>query len=147
MGIPTNSMSRTFATFKRALDKTTSQDYFESFIAHLIGLDANRIFPRDEQFRSSFVAKDIYSLRSSRYLLEKLENFQRRETIIIDNYTIEHIMPQNTKNNETRQRELGDDWKRIYETYLHTIGNITLTGYNSEYSDRSFQEKKTLPER
>lgn len=62
----------------------------------------------------------------------------------IDQYTIEHIMPQNPNLSEEWKRELGADWERIQESWLHTLGNLTLTGYNSEYSDRPFVEKRDM---
>ncbi len=63
----------------------------------------------------------------------------------VDEYTIEHIMPQNENLSTAWKTELGMEWKRIHETWLHTLGNLTLTGYNSEYSDRPFTEKRDMP--
>ena len=62
----------------------------------------------------------------------------------VDEYTIEHIMPQNENLPAHWQTELGPAWKRVWQTYLHTLGNLTLTGYNSEYSDRRFTEKRDM---
>jgi len=143
-GIPTNSLNKTFSTFKKNLKKDSSQSYYQSFLAHLMTLDSYKAFPNDEVFEAEILIKDVYNFRNAKYLLQKLENYNKKEKVLADNYTIEHIMPQNTKNNKARQDELGENWKEVYEAYLHTIGNITLTGYNSEYSDRSFQEKKTM---
>jgi predicted transport protein len=77
-------------------------------------------------------------------LLSKLENFNRKEIVNVDDYTIEHILPQNPSLSNEWQRMLGEEWKRIQEQYLHTLGNLTLTGYNSELSDKPFQEKKKM---
>jgi Protein of unknown function (DUF1524) len=71
-----------------------------------------------------------------------LENHARKERVPVDEYTIEHILPQNENFSASWQAELGSEWQRIQQTYLHTLGNLTLTGYNSEYSDRSFAEKR-----
>jgi predicted transport protein len=76
--------------------------------------------------------------------LRKLENFGKKEFVSVENYTIEHVLPQNPNLGIEWQNELGEDWKVIQERYLHTIGNLTLTGYNSEYSDRPFSEKKSM---
>ena len=62
----------------------------------------------------------------------------------VDEYTIEHIMPQNENLSSEWRAELGPEWERIQKTYLHTLGNLTLTGYNSEYSDRPFIEKLNM---
>jgi predicted transport protein len=62
----------------------------------------------------------------------------------VDEYTIEHIMPQNEQLNDGWREALGEDWERIQEAWLHTLGNLTLTGYNSEYSDRPFHEKRDM---
>jgi predicted transport protein len=142
VGIPTNSMNKTFATFKRSIDK---DDYLNSVKYAFMKLDSYRRFPRDEEFVSEFVLKDIYNLSQRRnYMLSKLENNGRKERVNIEEYTIEHVMPQNENLSAQWQRELGDDWKDIQIRYLHTIGNLTLTGYNSELSDRPFLEKRDM---
>ena len=74
----------------------------------------------------------------------ELENWKRKELVNAENYTIEHIMPQNPTTPIYWQTELGSDWVRIKGKYLHTIGNLSLTGYNSELSDKSFSDKKKI---
>lgn len=143
-GIPTPSLSKTFATVKRFVDKTSSQSYYESFVSYLLWLDSYRIFPRDELFATDLKTKDVYNFRSSKYLLEKLENFGKKEKVNVANYSIEHIMPQNKNMSDEWKKELWENWKEIHTKYLNTIGNLTLTGYNSEYSDRPFITKKTM---
>ena len=74
-----------------------------------------------------------------------MENADRpKERVNVDDYTIEHIMPQNRNLPEQWREELGGNWKEVQEKYLHTIGNLTLTEYNSELSDRSFLEKRNM---
>lgn len=140
-GIPTNSMNKTFATFTREMDKSR---YRESVEAAFLAKDSYRRFPRDAEFIAAFVVKDVYNYRSRNYLLRKLENEGRKEPITVEEYTIEHILPQNENLSPAWRTELGSDWQQIHATYLHTIGNLTLTGYNSELSDRSFLEKRHL---
>ena len=141
-GIQTNSLNKTFATLKRLIDK---DNYLESVKAAFLLQTSYRRFPRDEEFWSEFVIKDIYNLRKRRnYMLSKMENFGRKEFVNIEEYTIEHIMPQNLNLPTEWQTMLGNDWKRIQKQYLHTIGNLTLTGYNSELSDRPFAEKRDM---
>jgi uncharacterized protein with ParB-like and HNH nuclease domain/predicted transport protein len=141
-GIPTNSLNRTFQGFSRSIDKSR---YLESAAATFQLLDGFRRFPNDEEFKRAFVDRDIYNLTARRnYVLRRLENYDRKEPVNVESFTIEHIMPQNEDLTPAWQEALGPDWKRIQETYLHTIGNLTLTGYNSELSDRSFAEKRMM---
>ncbi|MFA7169721.1 MAG: DUF262 domain-containing protein [Candidatus Paceibacterota bacterium] len=140
-GIPTNSMNKTFATFSRDLKKDR---YIESIKATFLLLPSYRRFPDDEEFKRELKFKDVYNFRSRSYWLRRLENHGRKERVSVDEFTIEHIMPQNENLSAEWQTELGDDWERIQKTYLHTPGNLTLTGYNSEYSDKSFLEKRNM---
>ncbi len=140
-GIPTNSLNKTFSTLSRGIDK---KNYLESVIVAFLLKTSYTRFPRDEEFGKEFVIKDVYNFRNRNYLLRKLENFERKEMVNTDSYTIEHIMPQNENLSSEWQAELGSNWKDIQHKWLHTIGNLTLTGYNSEYSDRTFKEKRDL---
>ena len=139
--IPTNSMNKTFATFARSLKKDR---YLESIQANFILLPSYRRFPTDTEFKLRLQLKDLYNFRSKSYWLRRLENFDRKERVSIEEYTIEHIMPQNENVSREWEAELGPEWKRIWRTYLHNLGNLTLTGYNSEYSDRPFVEKRDM---
>ncbi len=136
--IPTNSLNKTFATLYEELDKT---NYLNSFKYVLINLDTYKVFPSDTMFHEYFISKDMYNIRTRMYLLSKLENFDNKAPIQVENFTIEHIMPQNKKLNKYWKDALGEDWKVIQKDYLHTIGNLTLTAYNSEMSDRDFNDK------
>lgn len=139
--IPTNSMNKTFATFNRVLKKDR---YIESIKAHFSSLPSYRRFPDDMEFKRELQTKDLYNFRSRSYWLRRLENFGRKERVPVDEYTIEHILPQNENLSIEWQTELGPEWERVQKTYLHTLGNLTLTGYNSEYSDRLFAEKRDM---
>lgn len=136
--IPTNSMNKTFATFSKILKKDR---YLESIQAHLLLLPSYRRFPKDEEFRRELKTRDLYNFRSRSYWLRRLENYGRKERVQVDEYTIEHIMPRNENLSASWKAELGPEWKRVHETWINTLGNLTLTGYNSEYSDRPFKEK------
>ena len=140
--IPTNSLNKTFATFGRMLKKDR---YVESILAHFLLLPSYRRFPDDEEFKREIQLKDLYNFRNRSYWLRRLENHSRKERVPVDEYTIEHILPQNENLSAQWQAELGPEWERIRKTYLHTLGNLTLTGYNSEYSDRPFAEKRDMP--
>ncbi len=140
--IPTNSLNKTFATFGRSLKKDR---YLESIKAHFIGMRSYRRFPSDDEFKREFKTRDLYHFPRRTYWLRRFENHGRREYVPVDEYTIEHIMPQNPDLSAEWKSELGPEWQRIQETWLHTLGNLTLTGYNSEYSDRPFAEKRDMP--
>ena len=139
-GIPTNVLSKTFAALAREIDKPK---YMESLKAALLLKESYARMPTDEEFRSAFVVKDVYNFRSRNYLLGKLENYDRKELVDVDGYTIEHVMPQNPDLSPDWQEDLGPDWKTVQDRWLHTIGNLTLTGYNSELSDKPFGVKLT----
>ena len=139
--IPTNSMNKTFATFTKALK---TDRYLESIQAHLLGLPSYRRFPSDDEFRRDLQTRDLYNFPRRSYWLRRLENHGRKERVVVDEYTIEHIMPQNENLSVAWKSALGSEWKRVQETWLHTLGNLTLTGYNSEYSDRPFAEKRDM---
>ena len=141
VGIPTNSLNTTFATSLRDIDK---ERYLESVKAIFLLKDSYRRFPTDAELLQEMVIKDVYNIRNRNYLLSKLENHERKELIQIGNYTIEHILPQNKNLSAAWRTMLGDDWETTQERYLHTLGNLTLTGYNSELSDRPFLEKRDM---
>ncbi|MEK5479579.1 HNH endonuclease family protein [Paenibacillus sp. FSL R5-0407] len=70
--------------------------------------------------------------------------FNRKEIDDIESYTIEHIMPQNPNLSAEWRQDLGTDWEEVQNTYLHTLGNLTLTRYNSELSDKPFTVKRDM---
>ena len=139
--IPTNSMNKTFANFMKSVDR---ERLVESIIAQFLLLPSYRRFPKNEEFHRRLQERDLYNFRSRSYWLRKFENFERKEPVLVDEYTVEHILPQNENLNSRWQEDLGEDWKEIQEKWLHTLGNLTLTGYNSEYSDKSFAEKRNM---
>lgn len=139
--IPTNSLNKTFATFTRALKKDR---YLESIKAHFLLMPSYRRFPTDDEFIRDIQTRDLYNFRSRSYWLRRFENYGRKERVPVNEYTIEHIMPQSESLSNGWKAALGDEWERIHASYLHTLGNLTLTGYNSEYSNRAFAEKRDM---
>ncbi|MDH4203328.1 MAG: DUF1524 domain-containing protein, partial [Phycisphaerae bacterium] len=141
-GIPTNSLNKTFAQLSRELDKDR---YLESLNAAFVLKDSYRRFPTDREFKQEITNKDMYHIKNRNYWLRKLENHDRtKETVEIEEYTIEHIMPQNENLSPAWKQALGENWQEVQGKYLHTIGNLTLTGYNPEMSDRPFKEKRDM---
>ena len=140
-GIPTNSLNKTFATLSKELNKNK---YLQSVQTVFAIKDSYRRFPSNEEFKRELQVKDVYNFRNRNYLLRKLENFERKEIIDIEAYTIEHIMPQNENLSIEWRNDLGEEWQEVQKTYLHTLGNLTLTKYNSELSDKPFKEKRDM---
>lgn len=140
-GVPTNSLNKMFASFGQALDKS---NYLSSIRARFVVLTRSLRFPDNAEFSNGLKHNPLYRSRALNFLLRHLENDGRKEQVSIANYTFEHILPQNKNLNETWRKDLGEKWQEIQATWLHSLGNLTLTGYNSEYSDRAFLEKRDM---
>ena len=139
--IPSNSLSKTFGSISKALKK---ERYIESIQAHFLTLPSYRRFPSDTEFERDIQTRDLYNFRSRSYWLRRMENFGIKSVLNVEVCTIEHIMPQNENLKKEWQIALGNEWRKIHSTYLHTLGNLTLTHYNAEYSDRSFAQKRDM---
>jgi len=139
--IPTNSLNKTFASLSSSIDPN---NHVESLWGRLLTLPTYKRFPTDEEFAETLRTTDLYGFRRAPYFFRKMENFGRKEEVSTAEYTIEHIMPQNPKLSESWRSSLGPGWQEIHKRYLHTLGNLTLTGYNPEYSDKPFAEKRDM---
>ena len=137
--VPTNTLNKTFATLMEQID---GDDYLQSLKVAFSQMSRNKHFPSDIEFKDAFLTRDVYNSRICNYLLRKLENYGRRESICVEDYTIHHVMPQTLS--EEWQAELGENWREVHERYLHTIGNLTLTGYNLEFSNRPFRDQQRM---
>lgn len=137
-GLATNSLNKTFLIFDRTLDKGS---YLESVKAIFAFMTSYKRFPGDMEFRQALATRNMFDTRR-KYWAYRLENHGRKEPVERGEYSVEHIMPQKENLSDEWKKELGPDWERIHEQYLHTIGNLTLTGYNSEYGAKSFSEKR-----
>ncbi|WP_024113865.1 DUF262 and DUF1524 domain-containing protein [Helicobacter pylori] len=141
-GFGANGLNKTFASFTRHIQKN---EYFESLEVHFGSLIKEQRFPGDDEFKNSFTTKELCSsnkTEKARYYLERLENCDTKEPVNTKECTTEHIMPQTLT--KEWERDLGENFQAIHDKYLHTIGNLTLTGYNKEYSNNSFQEKRNM---
>ncbi|WRC75219.1 DUF262 and DUF1524 domain-containing protein [Helicobacter pylori] len=138
-GLGTSGLNKIFVSFTKKINK---DQYLESIKAHFLSLETTKgKFPKDSEFKNLFIAIDFYNLKEKKYFFERLEN-DTKEPVNTKECTIEHIMPQTLT--EEWKRDLGENFQAIHDKYLHTIGNLTLTGYNPEYSNRSFQEKQGM---
>lgn len=115
-----------------------------SLKAALARMPAAYAFPQDAEFERALLEGDLYHKRVCKQVLDGLENRDSREQSDTSAYSIEHIMPQNEKMPEPWRLMLGEGWKGAHQTWLHRLGNLTLTGYNSTYSDKPLAEKQTI---
>ncbi len=139
-GLGPNSLNKVFPSFTKKINK---DQYLESIEAHFLSLEKTTgKFPKDSEFKDSFITIDFYKFKKNKYFLERLENFDTKEPVDTQKCNIEHIMPQTLT--PEWQRDLGENFQAIHEKYLHTIGNLTLTGYNYEYSNKPFQKKRDM---
>ncbi|WP_208377223.1 DUF262 and DUF1524 domain-containing protein [Helicobacter pylori] len=138
-GLGTNSLNKVFPSFTKKINK---DQYLESIKVHFGYLTEKQRFPNNDEFKKLFITIDFYNFQKKKYFFERLESFNTEEPVNTKECTIEHIMPQTLT--EEWKRDLGGNFQAIHDKYLHTIGNLTLTGYNKEYSNKSFQEKKDM---
>lgn len=118
--------------------------YYDAIVSFLMQLTSKDVIPSDDDFVLALKERNLYRKNAlCKYLLIAIEN-QSKEKIETTSLSIEHIMPQNRNLSKTWQAMLGDNWEYVRDRYLHTLGNLTLTGYNSELGDKPFEDKKEL---
>ena len=129
-----------WAVFARMAHAVTNEAPLESLQVAM----ARQSFPADADFASELQESDLYRLRICQHVLSQLENAGESEPSPVSEYSIEHIMPQNIQNVAEWKDMLGLDWEDVHRKWLHRLGNLTLTAYNSTYSNKPFEEKKTV---
>ncbi len=140
--IPTNSLNGLFAylysrVFRISANKTK---YYESINKFMFAQKTKDAVPDDASLRFSLVHGNSYqNVSLCKLLLRDIENGDTKERLSVKNLTIEHIMP----------RTLSRSWRQFisdkdHEKYVNTLGNLSITGYNSEMSNKSFEEKKKI---
>ena len=119
------------------------QHYYDAIVSFFQQLTSRDALPDDNTFIQALKQNNLYRKNAlCKFLLAAIEN-QGKEQLIVDNLTIEHIMPQNKNLSTAWQKMLGEDiWQNVQEKYLHTLGNLTLTAYNSELGDKPFDVKQ-----
>ena len=141
--VGSNSLRGLYKTlYGRVFNRPENKNnYYDSIVSFLLQLTSKDVMPSDAEFIAALKERNLYRKNAlCKYLLVAIEN-QGKEQIKTDALTIEHIMPQNKNLSTAWQRMLGTDWELVRERYLHTLGNLTLTGYNSELGDLPFAEK------
>ena len=118
------------------------EKYYDKFVMFLNDLKTSNRMPTDKEFKEALIHKPLYSKPICKYVLSAIEN-STKEHIDVTNLTIEHILPQKL-NAVVWKKEIGEDYDRVYELYLHTLGNLTITGNNSELGTKPFYEKKKI---
>lgn len=128
--------------YSRVIDGSDYDNYFEKVAIFLNDIRANDRMPTDKEFKEALIYKPLYKKNICKYLLSVIEN-STKEHIDVSNLTIEHILPQK-ENAAVWKKEVGENYSSVYEQYLHTLGNLTITGHNSELGTKSFAEKKRI---
>lgn len=147
ISLPTNALNKIFMNL---YDKVDSSNYLYSIQKALVKFGGNSRFPQNAETINALKEKDVYNIKAKNrtYLLERLENFENREPVVIDNnpdITVEHIFPQNP--DPKWKLELGqEEYEFIRENYLNTIANLTLSGNNGKLGNKYFTDKRDLPE-
>lgn len=141
-GSPTNALNKVFANLSKEIKESDDfkEDYFEALSILLLNKRNTAAFPLDQEFKQEFLYRNMYKFPHIKYLLASLENYNNNEIVDIESLNIEHVMPQ--KLDSVWKVKLGNNHELIHEKYLHNIGNLTLTGYNSNLSNKPFENKK-----
>ncbi len=156
--MPANALTQVFCALHKDVLKSIEEyktagislnySYSDILAYHIMRRDGNYQLPRNGQFVEAIKTRDAYHMLKpfQIFLFERLENSVHGEynDVATDmrkkDATIEHIMPQ-TLNGEWKAM-LGDNYEEIQEKYLHTFANLTLTGINSELSNKPFEMKR-----
>jgi len=140
-GFPTNQLNKIFPTIIISLNT----NYENNIVEGVKSILPSKGYPKNSAFRKNIVESKLYGggdrAIKTKLILESVEeSYEHREAVPFDNLTIEHIMPQTLS--EWWQNYLGEEWEIVYELQLHSIGNLTLTAYNSELSNADYFSKK-----
>ena len=144
--ISSNSLRGLYKTlYNRVFNQQENKThYYDSVVSFMIQMTSRDAIPTDDDFEYALKNNNLYRKHAlCRYLLIGIEN-QGKEKVVTDSLSIEHVMPQNKNLSTSWQKMLGDNWAEDKDRWLHTLGNLTLTGYNSELGDRPFLEKKKM---
>ena len=133
-----------WSTFARTALRLTEQAALSDLKVAFARLQGADEYPSNRAFGQALRESDLYHRRVCWHLLSRLENCNQREKSPVENYSIEHIMPQNENLRRAWRDMLGPEWEETRDTWCHRLGNLTLTAYNSRYSDRPFEDKVSM---
>lgn len=147
LGLPTNGLNTIFMSL---YDKVEVNNYVPSIQKALVSRSGSQRFPRDKEIEEALRIKDVYTIKTKNrvYLLDRLENHGNNEPVLIDgngNITTEHIFPQNPDAKWKAQLS-ADDYKEMQEIYLNTLANLTLSGNNGQLGNKTFADKRDMPD-
>lgn len=155
--LPSNALNKVFATLHRDvlnnMNKAvegTNPTYTDVLVYLLLKKGRSSVFPKDDEVKEDFATRQVCKMPANlrMFILERMENRDSKEChdvvkqLTEKTISIEHIMPQTLS--DKWKEALGDEWERIHQQYLHTMANLTLTGYNSQYSNLAFIEKRDM---
>ena len=140
--IPSNSLRGLYTSLYDRINNKNNKNYYYSLVKLISTLNTKDQIPSDDKFKEDLITKNLYKKIACKYILAEIEN-QTKEKIDSSNLTIEHVFPQK-ENSLVWKEEVGEEYERLYKLYLHTLGNLTISGYNSELGTRKFVEKKEI---
>lgn len=155
-GLPTSSLNKTFVYIGAEIEKYVEKSgatYLDALKYAVLNKTGKSRFPNDHDFAEKFVMFELYNAKPSarKYIFERLENQGTKERVAVEEQidtgelTIEHIMPQSLTNDW--KEYLGENWELIHTKYIDTVGNLTLTAYNSDYSNLIFAKKRDMKDK
>lgn len=141
--VPTRALGIVFNNLYNQVLLKDPQNLVDSLYTVLVNFDKNNRYPNDNEFRQAVIDKSLYKNTGSndrvKLILESIEASLSKERVDTKTLNIEHIMPQSL--NKEWKVMLGGNYSSIHKKWLHTLGNLTLTGYNTELSNKPFEEK------
>lgn len=150
--LPTNALNKIFLLLHREIVRMDSseENYAEKFKYALLSKKERARYPSDEEFAECMSTRNIYGMnpKNKLYLFERLENAGTGETKDVwghldrGEYSIEHVMPQHLT--AAWVTALGEEHEMIHTNWLHRLANLTLTAYNSRYSNSPFTDKRDM---
>lgn len=150
--LPTNALNKIFLLLHREIIRMdgSEENYAEKFKYALLSKKERARYPSDDEFAESMSTRNIYGMnpKNKLYLFERLENAGTGETKDVwghldrGEYSIEHIMPQHLT--AAWVTALGEEHEVIHTNWLHRLANLTLTAYNSRYSNSPFADKRDM---
>lgn len=129
--------------------------YYDAIVSFFEQMNTKDSIPSDDLFINDLKERNLYPKKDfCKYILSTIENDvkdedtkllkKKKEQLFTDSLSIEHVMPQNENVSPAWRTMLGENWQYVHDKYLHTLGNLTITGYNSELGDKTYPEKQQM---